>query len=92
MSVVLYCSMCVRLLISVQFLGGFFYQAVVSLRRLGNFLYQDELKPDNVERLPHSTGVASQTPVTISNTVASLAQTPEAGETDTSLIFSPGDK
>uniref|UniRef100_A0A671WVL8 ABC-type glutathione-S-conjugate transporter n=1 Tax=Sparus aurata TaxID=8175 RepID=A0A671WVL8_SPAAU len=37
-------------------------QAVVSLRRLGNFLYQDELKPDNVERLPHSTGVASQTP------------------------------
>uniref|UniRef100_A0A671X1D2 ABC-type glutathione-S-conjugate transporter n=1 Tax=Sparus aurata TaxID=8175 RepID=A0A671X1D2_SPAAU len=26
-------------------------QAVVSLRRLGNFLYQDELKPDNVERL-----------------------------------------
>uniref|UniRef100_A0A671WXD4 ABC-type glutathione-S-conjugate transporter n=1 Tax=Sparus aurata TaxID=8175 RepID=A0A671WXD4_SPAAU len=30
-------------------------QAVVSLRRLGNFLYQDELKPDNVERLPHST-------------------------------------
>ncbi|XP_059195026.1 multidrug resistance-associated protein 1-like, partial [Centropristis striata] len=30
-------------------------QAVVSLRRLGNFLCQDELKPDNVERLPHST-------------------------------------
>ncbi|XP_073333856.1 multidrug resistance-associated protein 1-like [Pagrus major] len=30
-------------------------QAVVSLRRLGNFLYQDELRPDNVERLPHST-------------------------------------
>uniref|UniRef100_A0A671WWU4 ABC-type glutathione-S-conjugate transporter n=1 Tax=Sparus aurata TaxID=8175 RepID=A0A671WWU4_SPAAU len=29
-------------------------QAVVSLRRLGNFLYQDELKPDNVERLPHN--------------------------------------
>ncbi|XP_074510409.1 multidrug resistance-associated protein 1-like isoform X1 [Sebastes fasciatus] len=30
-------------------------QAVVSLRRLGNFLCQDELKSDNVERLPHST-------------------------------------
>ncbi|XP_042345538.1 multidrug resistance-associated protein 1-like [Plectropomus leopardus] len=30
-------------------------QAVVSLRRLGNFLCQDELKPDNVERLPYST-------------------------------------
>ncbi|XP_054875423.1 multidrug resistance-associated protein 1-like isoform X2 [Amphiprion ocellaris] len=29
-------------------------QAVVSVRRLGNFLSQDELKPDNVERLPHS--------------------------------------
>uniref|UniRef100_A0AAQ5Y5P3 ABC-type glutathione-S-conjugate transporter n=1 Tax=Amphiprion ocellaris TaxID=80972 RepID=A0AAQ5Y5P3_AMPOC len=28
--------------------------AVVSVRRLGNFLSQDELKPDNVERLPHS--------------------------------------
>ncbi|XP_034535298.1 multidrug resistance-associated protein 1-like, partial [Notolabrus celidotus] len=31
--------------------------AVVSLRRLGNFLCQDELKPDNVERLPQSTDV-----------------------------------
>ncbi|XP_041825781.1 multidrug resistance-associated protein 1-like [Melanotaenia boesemani] len=30
-------------------------QAVVSLRRLGNFLSQDELKDDNVERLPHCT-------------------------------------
>uniref|UniRef100_A0A4W6CKQ2 ABC-type glutathione-S-conjugate transporter n=1 Tax=Lates calcarifer TaxID=8187 RepID=A0A4W6CKQ2_LATCA len=30
-------------------------QAVVSLRRLTNFLCQDELKSDNVERLPHST-------------------------------------
>uniref|UniRef100_UPI0037E8C348 multidrug resistance-associated protein 1-like n=1 Tax=Semicossyphus pulcher TaxID=241346 RepID=UPI0037E8C348 len=30
-------------------------QAVVSLRRLGNFLCQEELKLDNVERLPHST-------------------------------------
>ncbi|KAL6109911.1 abcc6 [Pungitius sinensis] len=29
-------------------------QAVVSLRRLGNFLNQDELKPDSVERLPRS--------------------------------------
>ncbi|XP_076020047.1 multidrug resistance-associated protein 1-like [Genypterus blacodes] len=29
-------------------------QAIVSLRRLGNFLCQDELKPDNVDRLPHS--------------------------------------
>ncbi|XP_068585945.1 multidrug resistance-associated protein 1-like [Cebidichthys violaceus] len=29
-------------------------QAVVSLRRLGNFLSQDELKLDNVERLPQS--------------------------------------
>uniref|UniRef100_A0AAQ5XYZ7 ABC-type glutathione-S-conjugate transporter n=1 Tax=Amphiprion ocellaris TaxID=80972 RepID=A0AAQ5XYZ7_AMPOC len=28
--------------------------AVVSVRRLGNFLSQDELKPDNVERLPHN--------------------------------------
>ncbi|XP_063760007.1 multidrug resistance-associated protein 1-like [Eleginops maclovinus] len=31
-------------------------QAVVSLRRLGNFLCQEELKHDNVERLPYSTG------------------------------------
>ncbi|KAM7392240.1 hypothetical protein PAMA_007390 [Pampus argenteus] len=30
-------------------------QAFVSLRRLGNFLLQDELKPDDVERLPHNT-------------------------------------
>uniref|UniRef100_A0A8P4GUH6 ABC-type glutathione-S-conjugate transporter n=1 Tax=Dicentrarchus labrax TaxID=13489 RepID=A0A8P4GUH6_DICLA len=30
-------------------------QAIVSLRRLVKFLHQDELKPDNVERLPHST-------------------------------------
>ncbi|XP_042250798.1 multidrug resistance-associated protein 1-like isoform X4 [Thunnus maccoyii] len=30
-------------------------QALVSLRRLGNFLLQDELKLDNVERLPHNT-------------------------------------
>nr|XP_046230695.1 multidrug resistance-associated protein 1-like isoform X2 [Scatophagus argus] len=30
-------------------------QAVISLRRLGEFLYQDELKPDNIERLPHCT-------------------------------------
>ncbi|XP_029940293.1 multidrug resistance-associated protein 1-like [Salarias fasciatus] len=30
-------------------------QAAVSLRRLGNFLSQDELKTDNVERHPHST-------------------------------------
>uniref|UniRef100_A0A8P4G3W9 ABC-type glutathione-S-conjugate transporter n=1 Tax=Dicentrarchus labrax TaxID=13489 RepID=A0A8P4G3W9_DICLA len=29
--------------------------AIVSLRRLVKFLHQDELKPDNVERLPHST-------------------------------------
>uniref|UniRef100_A0A8D0CYJ5 ABC-type glutathione-S-conjugate transporter n=1 Tax=Sander lucioperca TaxID=283035 RepID=A0A8D0CYJ5_SANLU len=29
-------------------------QAVVSLRRLGNFLCSDELRPDNVERLPHN--------------------------------------
>ncbi|XP_068425589.1 multidrug resistance-associated protein 1-like [Clinocottus analis] len=29
-------------------------QAVVSLKRLGNFLSQDELKPDNVKRLPQS--------------------------------------
>ncbi|XP_054478436.1 multidrug resistance-associated protein 1-like [Anoplopoma fimbria] len=29
-------------------------QAVVSLRRLGNFLSQEELKSDNVERLPQS--------------------------------------
>uniref|UniRef100_A0A8D0D0S8 ABC-type glutathione-S-conjugate transporter n=1 Tax=Sander lucioperca TaxID=283035 RepID=A0A8D0D0S8_SANLU len=32
-------------------------QAVVSLRRLGNFLCSDELRPDNVERLPHSIGM-----------------------------------
>ncbi|XP_060917590.1 multidrug resistance-associated protein 1-like isoform X1 [Labrus mixtus] len=31
-------------------------QAIISLRRLGNFLCQDELKLDNVERLPQSTG------------------------------------
>ncbi|KAI3362535.1 hypothetical protein L3Q82_012837, partial [Scortum barcoo] len=31
------------------------FLAVVSLRRLKNFLCQDELKPDNVERLPHNT-------------------------------------
>ncbi|XP_070706055.1 multidrug resistance-associated protein 1-like [Pempheris klunzingeri] len=30
-------------------------QAAISLRRLGNFLSQDELKPDTVDRLPHST-------------------------------------
>ncbi|XP_049439277.1 multidrug resistance-associated protein 1-like [Epinephelus fuscoguttatus] len=30
-------------------------QAIISLRRLGNFLCQDELKPGNVERLPYST-------------------------------------
>uniref|UniRef100_A0A3B4WXX9 ABC-type glutathione-S-conjugate transporter n=1 Tax=Seriola lalandi dorsalis TaxID=1841481 RepID=A0A3B4WXX9_SERLL len=29
-------------------------QAIVSLRRLTNFLCQDELKSDNVERLPHT--------------------------------------
>ncbi|XP_041804130.1 multidrug resistance-associated protein 1-like [Chelmon rostratus] len=29
-------------------------QAIISLRRLGKFLCQDELKPDNVERLPNS--------------------------------------
>ncbi|XP_040014052.1 multidrug resistance-associated protein 1-like [Xiphias gladius] len=29
-------------------------QAIVSLRRLTNFLCQDELNPNNVERLPHS--------------------------------------
>ncbi|TMS00880.1 Multidrug resistance-associated protein 6, partial [Larimichthys crocea] len=34
---------------SSSFLAG------VSLRRLGKFLWQDELKHDNVERLPHST-------------------------------------
>ncbi|XP_071760532.1 multidrug resistance-associated protein 1-like [Centroberyx gerrardi] len=30
-------------------------QAIVSLKRLGKFLCQDELKPDNVERVPYST-------------------------------------
>ncbi|XP_040914476.1 multidrug resistance-associated protein 1-like [Toxotes jaculatrix] len=30
-------------------------QASVALRRLTSFMCQDELKPDNVERLPHST-------------------------------------
>ncbi|XP_028254087.1 multidrug resistance-associated protein 1-like [Parambassis ranga] len=30
-------------------------QAIVSLRRLGHFLSQDELKPDNMESLPYST-------------------------------------
>uniref|UniRef100_A0A8C9YIB6 ABC-type glutathione-S-conjugate transporter n=1 Tax=Sander lucioperca TaxID=283035 RepID=A0A8C9YIB6_SANLU len=34
-------------------------QAVVSLRRLGNFLCSDELRPDNVERLPHSIDAVS---------------------------------
>ncbi|TDH11131.1 hypothetical protein EPR50_G00057620, partial [Perca flavescens] len=34
-------------------------QAVVSLRRLGNFLCCDELKPDNVEKLPHSMDAVS---------------------------------
>ncbi|KAM4634683.1 multidrug resistance-associated protein 1-like isoform 2-T2 [Polymixia lowei] len=29
-------------------------QAIVSLRRLGKFLCQDELKPDNVEQIPYS--------------------------------------
>ncbi|KAM3600087.1 uncharacterized protein V6R79_017187 [Siganus canaliculatus] len=29
-------------------------QAAVSLRRLEKFLHEDELKPDNVEKLPHS--------------------------------------
>ncbi|XP_058473003.1 multidrug resistance-associated protein 1-like isoform X1 [Solea solea] len=31
-------------------------QAIISLRRLTNFLCQDELRPDNVEKLPHSAG------------------------------------
>ncbi|KAF7659709.1 hypothetical protein LDENG_00294100 [Lucifuga dentata] len=31
-------------------------QAVVSLRHLGNFLCQDEVKPNSVDRLPHSRG------------------------------------
>uniref|UniRef100_A0A668AQY3 ABC-type glutathione-S-conjugate transporter n=1 Tax=Myripristis murdjan TaxID=586833 RepID=A0A668AQY3_9TELE len=30
-------------------------QAMVSLKRLGKFLCQDELKPENVERIPYST-------------------------------------
>ncbi|XP_028435648.1 multidrug resistance-associated protein 1 [Perca flavescens] len=34
-------------------------QAIVSLRRLGNFLCCDELKPDNVEKLPHSMDAVS---------------------------------
>uniref|UniRef100_A0A673AZ73 ABC-type glutathione-S-conjugate transporter n=1 Tax=Sphaeramia orbicularis TaxID=375764 RepID=A0A673AZ73_9TELE len=32
-------------------------QAIISLRRLANFLQQDEVKAESVERLPHSTGV-----------------------------------
>uniref|UniRef100_A0A4W5LCJ9 ABC transmembrane type-1 domain-containing protein n=1 Tax=Hucho hucho TaxID=62062 RepID=A0A4W5LCJ9_9TELE len=36
-------------------------QAIVSLRRLGKFLCQDELKPDDVNREPYSPGENTHT-------------------------------
>ena len=45
----------------MSFTSCVFNQAVISLRRLTDFLCLDELRPDDVERLPHSSGATQLT-------------------------------